>query len=303
MRSPILFLVFNRPDVTKVVFEQIRRSKPSKLYIAADGPRASKDGELEQCEKVRRIVSGVDWECEVKTKFSHKNLGCKKAVSSAIDWFFSNEEEGIILEDDCLPHSDFFKFCDELLDRYRQDQRVGAICGTNLYNLNCVSENDSDTDSYYFSKGASVWGWATWKRVWDDYDPKISSWDILRDSPAFRSTFRHRKWKLLVKTFNSVFDNRIDTWDYQFGFMLLKSNRLCATSNINLIENIGFNESATHTKSKLSIEGNNKSYSLTWPLRHPIGFFPSSYKDNYLDLVYSSKIVKLLILIIKKFRK
>jgi len=303
MRSPVLFLVFNRPDVTKVVFEQIRKSKPSKLYIAADGARVSKVGELERCEEVRRIVSEVDWECEVKTKFSSKNLGCKEAVSSAISWFFSNEKEGIILEDDCLPHTDFFRFCDELLEKYRDDQRVGAICGTNLYNLNCLSKNNYESDSYYFSKGASVWGWATWRRVWEEYDPKISEWSSLHKSLAFKSTFRRRKWRLLIKTFNSVYDEKVDTWDYQFGFLLLKTNRLCATSNINLIENIGFNEFGTHTKSKLSIEGRNKSNSVTWPLRHPVGIFPSGYKDNYLDLVYSSKIVRLFTLIIKKYKR
>ena len=133
LKSPVLFLVFNRPDTTRRVLEAIRQAQPSQLFIAADGPREGKSGEAEKCADVRRIVNeGIDWDCEVKTLFRDKNLGCKVAVSRAIDWFFEHVEEGIILEDDCLPHPTFFRFCEELLNKYRDDERIGQISGDNF---------------------------------------------------------------------------------------------------------------------------------------------------------------------------
>lgn len=299
----VLFLVFNRPDTTLRVFEAIRTEKPMRLYVASDGPRPDRLGEDKIVNFVRQLATAIDWPCELKTYFRSSNVGCKEAVASAIDWFFVHESEGIILEDDCLPHPDFFNFCSELLERYRHDQRVGAICGTNLYNLNKKNKTTNDVESYYFSKGASVWGWATWRRVWNEYDSKIITWKSLRKSKAFQSNFNHRKWKLLSKSFNSVFEGKVDTWDYQFGHLLLSTNRLCATSNINLIENIGFDENATHTKSKIAMEGHNHVHSLSWPLIHPLGLYPSTFKDNYLDIIYSSRLRRLFVALISGFKR
>lgn len=299
----VLFLVFNRPDATSKVFEAIRAAKPIRLYVASDGPRPDRIGEDKIVEFVRQLATDIDWPCELKTYFRPLNVGCKQAVASAIDWFFVNESEGIILEDDCLPCPDFFNFCAELLERYRDDQRIGAICGTNLYNLNAKAKITNDMESYYFSKGASVWGWATWRRVWKDYDSKIATWEKLRDSKAFKSNFRRRKWKLLTRSFNSVFEGRVDTWDYQFGHLLLTTNRLCATPNINLIENIGFDKNATHTKSKIAAEGHNHADSLSWPLVHPLGIFPSAFKDNYLDVVYSSRLRRFFVSLLSGFKR
>ena len=304
MKSPILFMVFNRPAVTKEVFNAIRDAQPPKLYIAADGAREDKVGEVERCKGVLDIVSKVDWPCEVKTLYREKNLGCKVAVSTAIAWFFEHEPEGIVLEDDCLPCMDFFRYCDEMLERYRDDQRIGAITGTNLYNLNYILKpSDEDNESYYFAKGPSVWGWASWRRVWKEYDVQIGDWEFLRESKSFQSTFSAKKWALLQRTFNSVYENKIDTWDYQFGFLLLKTNRLCVTSNVNLIENIGFNADGTHTRNSNSLEGHNKSCRIKWPLIHPVGIYPNMAKDNYIDAVYSSRLIRGFIFIFKSYNK
>ena len=175
MRSPILFLVFNRPDVTQRVFDAIRQARPPKLYIAADGPRKNKVGEVERCALVQEIVSQVDWPCEVSKLIRQENLGCKIAISSAIDWFFSKEPEGIILEDDCLPHPDFFPYCDELLERYRNNERVGMISGDNFQNG--IKRGDGD---YYFSQFCHIWGWASWARAWKKYDANLAQWPKLK---------------------------------------------------------------------------------------------------------------------------
>lgn len=171
LNVPVLLLIFNRPDTTQRVFHEIRGASPLQLFISADGPRENKPGEFEKCQITRDIVRQVDWDCEVYTNFRDKNLGCKIAVSSAIDWFFENVEEGIILEDDCLPSFSFFRFCEELLEKYRDDERIMQIGGTNL-----LSEWQRSDDSYYFSKYGAIWGWATWRRAWQYYDVNMKLW-------------------------------------------------------------------------------------------------------------------------------
>lgn len=299
----ILFLVFNRPDNTAKVFEVIRSARPGRLYIASDGPRVSREGEIETVELVRSIATQVDWPCEVKLLFREENLGCKIAVSSAISWFFESEAEGIILEDDCLPGIDFFRFSKELLEKYRHDERVGIICGTNLYNLNRILPAAYSDESYYFGRSASIWGWATWRRVWKDYDVNISEWSELRKSKAYKKNFTKRKWKFLCNVFDKTQENKVDTWDYQLGFSLLKTNRLCVIPNINLIKNIGFNSDATHTRNQFAHESRNEIGRLNWPLINPVGIFPDNTKDDFLDLLSSSRIVRYFIMICKFINK
>ena len=180
LQTAVLFLVFNRPDTTAQVFEAIRQAKPPRLYVAADGPREGREGEVERVDKVREISMAVDWPCEVKTLFREKNLGCKYAVSSAITWFFEQEEQGIILEDDCLPSQSFFWFCEELLNEYMYDQRIWQICGFSPL-VNKIKE------SYYLSKYSPIWGWASWRRAWSAYDAEISSWPIVKNSEILRA--------------------------------------------------------------------------------------------------------------------
>ena len=242
LKSPVLFMIFNRPDVTLDVFEKIRSAQPSRLYVAADGPRIDKN-ESELCEETRNIISQIDWDCQVKTLFRENNLGCKYAVSSAIDWFFSNEEEGIILEDDCLPSNDFFMFCDVMLEKYRFDQRIRHIGGSNFQNGIKRGE-----ESYYFSKLTHVWGWASWKRSWIDYDVELAKYHSLDVNYCFENVFNESH---LVDIWSSIFNRlvkgEIDTWDYQWSIINFFNNGLSIIPNVNLISNIGFGENATHT--------------------------------------------------------
>ena len=275
--TPILFLVFNRPEQTKRVLEQIRKIKPAKLYISADGPRNNNSDDIKNCIEVRDIVEQIDWECELKTNYLTKNKGCKIAVSSGITWFFNNVEEGIILEDDCLPSISFFNFCNELLERYRFDTRIGSITGYNYLN-----STNTDT-SYFFSNIGEIWGWATWRRVWTNYDVKINSWEAIESKKAVENIFNN---KLLSGFFNYKFTltyyNQINTWDYQFYLLKLLNNWLTVVPSKNLIKNIGFDQHATHTSNVSNFETNN-SYEIRDGLIHPVIFSPNrKYDFSYL---------------------
>jgi len=243
LRTPVLFIVFNRPDTTVKVFEVIKKVRPKKLYIVSDGPRQEKNGEDHRVKQVRKIVTDVNGPCELKTLFREKNLGCKYSVSGGIDWFFKNEEQGIILEDDCLPHLDFFRYCETLLDYYCNNNKVLAISGTNI-----LSKNKNDHDSYYFSKYFNCWGWATWRTSWNQYDCEISFWPSWKHSKNWLRRFAHKdEKKYWEKIFDLKYSKQIDTWDYQYLANIWKKKGLTVMPNTNLVSNIGFGNSATHT--------------------------------------------------------
>jgi hypothetical protein len=242
LKTAVLFMVFNRLDTTKRVFNAIQKAKPPKLYIAADGARNNKEGESEKVNAVRDfILKNIDWKCEIKTLFREKNLGCKYAVSSAITWFFDNEEKGIILEDDCLPSQSFFWFCEELLELYNDDMRIWHIGGNNFQNG--IKRGDAD---YYFSKYNHVWGWASWANRYKLYDVELNN---VKDSGFIKSTFSN---KLAIKYWNYIYKKvkakKVDTWDYQWTFTIWLNNGLAILPNLNMITNIGFGDDATHTK-------------------------------------------------------
>jgi hypothetical protein len=234
MKKAILFIVFNRPDTTAKVFEAIRASKPPRLYIAADGPRLNRLDDVAKCEEVRDIVSDIDWACEVKTLYQDQNLGCKLGVSSGIDWFFKQEEEGIILEDDVVPSSDFFIFCESMLEKYRFDERVMMITGTNYLG------NSKLKDAYFFSKHFSIWGWATWRRAWALYDLEMKAWENQKVKDNINYEFNSG---YIAKHFSTIFDSLknsyVDTWDIQWVFACICNSGLCVTPRVNLITNIG----------------------------------------------------------------
>jgi len=242
-KSPVLFLVFNRPDVTKKVFEAIRQARPAMLYIAADGPRLDRQGELELCLQTRQIFQNIDWDCKIHTLFRDYNLGCKEAISSAISWFFEQEEEGIILEDDCLPAPSFFKYCDTLLEKYRFDTRIRHITGANHH-----LGRKWGTSSIYYANQTHVWGWASWRRVWKDYDKELSQFEENEVEEQFNKLFSDR---FVVEAWMQIFKKlkagEIDTWDYQLALLNFFNNGLSINPNVNLITNIGFREDATHT--------------------------------------------------------
>lgn len=278
MMTPILFLVFNRPDVTQLVFETIRQAKPLRLYIAADGPRKSRPDEVEKCQQVRQIATRIDWDCEVKTLFREENLGCRVAVSKAISWFFDHEEEGIILEDDCLPHPTFFQYCHELLDYYRHDNRIMVISGTNFQ----FGRKRGDF-SYYFSRFNHCWGWATWRRAWKCYDSNMSAWAYIRDNDYLSHILDNRKSvKNWTNYFDMTYSNKEDTWDRVWTLSCWCQNGLTILPQINLISNIGCGENSTHTKFVSKI-ANMKVGAMDFPLRHPVFVIRDKWADDFTD--------------------
>jgi hypothetical protein len=279
LRTPILFIIFNRFDTTKKVFERIKEAKPKQLFIAGDGPRIDKIDDPEKCQATRKIIEQIDWDCEVKTLFREKNLGCKIAVSSAISWFFDNVEEGIILEDDCLPHPTFFKFCENLLEKYRYDQRVMMITGSNFQ-----KENKYGDGSYYFSRFAHIWGWASWRRAWQFYDVDLKNLDqfisqnkideVVINYPQLKS-----KWLNDLKKTKSGF---INTWDYQWSYAIFSNFGLSVTPNVNLISNIGFgHQDATFTTGSDPNVENLPTFPIG-DITHPSFTMPSKEADDYI---------------------
>lgn len=267
---PILFILFNRLDTTEQVFEQIRKQKPKYLYIAADGPRKNKEDDVENCRKTREIVNKIDWDCELKTLFRDENLGCGKAVSGAITWFFENVEMGIILEDDCLPHEDFFPYCEELLIKYKDDERISIIAGNN-----CEIYGDTDA-SYYFSAYCHVWGWASWRRSWSNYHYDINVFsrkELISHINKFCSTLEEKiYWYYrvdMVKSQKVMKKRKINTWDYQAVVSYWMKDCLSILPQKCLITNVGFTEGATHT----STTSNYNSFKS-----HPI--MPLKYNNN-----------------------
>ncbi len=212
--TPILLIVFNRPETTRAVFESIRSVRPPALYVAADGPRENVEMEAQRCEEARRIATAVDWDCEVRTHFQDRNLGCGLNVSSAVGWYFDNVAQGIVLEDDCVPSQSFYNFCQDLLEYYKDNPRIMHIAGNSWQ----YGRRRGDA-SYYFSSYANVWGWASWSRAWKCYDFNLRpSWDLR------------------------------DTWDTQWQLSIERCNGVAIVPNTNLVKNVGFGLDATHTK-------------------------------------------------------
>jgi len=262
--SPVVLVVFNRPEATRQVFEAVRAARPPKLLVVSDGPRSSKPGEAERCEEARKIATAVDWDCELHTNFSETNLGCKLRVSSGISWAFSIVERAIILEDDCVPVPTFFRFCDEMLDRFADDERVMMVSGDNR-----LWGRADPGSSYYFSRYPNIWGWATWRRAWATYDFAMTDWPAIRKQRRFDQYFRKISeryyWKSL---FDYVYEGNLDTWDYQWVYSVFKESGLCVAPHRNLVRNIGFADNATHTKTTSLFAGLG-AQDLDFPLRHP----------------------------------
>jgi len=281
MRSPILFLVFNRAETTKRVFEAIRAAQPTRLYISADGPRRSRPEEAQKCAEVRKIVSNVDWPCEVRTLYQAENLGCKVGVAAGINWFFENEEEGIVLEDDVIPCPSFFPYCDDLLERFRFHEHIGVVSGCNL-----ISSQYLSPDSYFFSRYNHVWGWASWRRAWKFYDSEMKEWPQERKQGLLKkiSMGSDRFETYWQKIFDEVYAGKIDTWDYQWTFACWKHGMLSVLPKYNQTENIGFGSDATHTRHRLPkyvVESSPNP--LDFPLRHPTVVQPCIQVDRIID--------------------
>lgn len=263
-RSAVLFLVFNRPDVTNRVFQEIRKAQPPRLYVAADGPRSVCSGEVKKVNAVREIVTKVDWKCELITLFRDKNLGCAKAISEAITWFFNAEEMGIILEDDILPSRSFFRFCDELLEIYKNDERISIISGYNKQNQWLADSHD-----YFFSYFGGIWGWASWRRAWSYYDGDMKCLDKMITANVFKKQMGQRLGRMrelqLLSAKRQIASGDIDTWDYPWALSRHASAGIACVPSKSLTTNIGFGCEATHTKGKAPeiVEANELSFPIT----------------------------------------
>ena len=269
MRTPVLFMVFNRPEPSARVFEAIARAKPSKLLVLADGPREGRSGEREQCEAVRRIVDRVDWDCEVLRNYSDVNLGCGRRVSSGLEWAFEECPELIILEDDTVPHPSFFRFCEEMLARYRDDERVMHISGNQLR-----SEQLRDVEhSYYFSQYDHIWGWATWRRAFRHYDFEMKHWPTLRETSWLADLFDDEPsalwWRSYLDVVHKADRSLYDSWDAQWAYTLWVQHGLSVTPTVNMVTNIGWGADATHTNSSDNPLGQLPLEEMTFPLAHP----------------------------------
>ena len=281
MRSPVLLLVFNRPETTRQVFDAVRRARPAKLYVAADGPREGRTTESARCEEVRHIATAVDWPCTVDTFFRDRNQGCKLGVSSGISWFFEREPEGIVLEDDVLPVPTFFDFCDELLERYRHDDRVLAVSGSNL-----ISSAFRPSDSYFFSRYNNIWGWATWRRAWNHYDVTMNDWPAWRDANglakmAGSNRFFEAYWRHVL---DAVYAGKIDTWDYQWSFACWRRGGLVVQPAVNQTRNLGFGADATHTTADVpAFVLASPARDISFPLNHPDAVRRDAAADRLID--------------------
>jgi hypothetical protein len=277
LKTPVAFIIFNRPDTTERVFAEIAKARPQKLLVISDGARANRPGEAERVAAVRSIIKRVNWPCEVLCNFSDINLGCKLRVSSGLDWVFEQVSEAIILEDDCLPDPSFFRFCEELLEKYREDKRVGMISGDNFQFGRLYNE-----DSYYFSRYIHIWGWATWKDRWvNDYDVDMADWPLVRDTGVLTKILENKReatfWKSI---FNKVYLGKIDTWDYQWAYTNWTRNRYGILPAVNLISNIGFGADATHTQ-RTSHLANLPTKSISFPLSHPKNIIKNEVADSF----------------------
>lgn len=265
LSTPIVLIIFNRPDTTRRVFEAVRRARPEKLFIIADGARSDRPGEAEKCTEVRTIIEQVDWDCELHKEYSDINLGCKKRVSSGLNKAFKEVDRAIILEDDCLPNPSFFLFCEELLGRYQDDERIMSITGTNL-----LHEWESNRQSYHFSYYFNCWGWATWRRAWSLYDVEMKLWQVpvvqarVRDVIADDQQFFNRK-----RFLDDTYGGRIDSWAFPFFFACLRNSGLTVTPSLNLVKNIGHSPDASRTKNLRDPRANLPLFDMEFPLTHP----------------------------------
>jgi hypothetical protein len=274
--TPVVFCIFNRPQTAARVFAAIAEARPPKLLVVADGPRPNHPEDVVGCRDSRALVERVNWDCEVRTRFASVNIGSTLRIPTGLDWVFENEEQAIILEDDCLPHPDLFRFCDELLAKYRDDERVAQIGGSNLqYGRNRTA------DSYYFSRFTHIWGWATWRRAWRRYDASLSTWPPVRDTPWLHGLLgdakQERYWR---RIFDRVASGRQDAWDYQWTYACWRSEALCALPSANLVSNIGHGPLSSHTRVRSPL-ANVPTEPLDFPLRHPRQVVPSATADAF----------------------
>lgn len=290
--TPVLFMIFNRPDTTRQVFNAIRSIKPLKLYIVADGPRPNRPDDIEKCNEAREVVNTIDWDCDVKKIFRTANFGCGKGPYTAITWFLEQEPEGIIIEDDCLPSPGFFHFCAEMLERYRYDTRIMEIGGNNFE----PPSQRRNEFSYYFSHMTYIWGWATWRRAWNLYNfemalyPEIQRKGYLEGNYDFVYEQQHFNYIFEKMYIGDARTSRQTVWDYQWQFIITINSGLVIVPERNLVTNLGFGSDATNTLDPVGAGNNIKLEEMEFPLRHPEDIMVERRRDHwYFDFICTSR--------------
>lgn len=281
--TPVAFIIFNRVGCARRVLEAIRAARPSRLFVIADGPRPDIASDMEQCAATRRIIDDIDWPCQISRRLRDRNVGLRRNVLEGLDWVFEQTERAIILEDDCLPNPGFFRFCEELLQRYAQDRRVGAISGANLDPAHNVPLQD---ESYYFSRFCHVWGWATWRRAWQVCDHAMKKWPALRRTDWLKNKCMTSKaenfWRRHFDDSYACKRDSLNTWDVPWVFSCWTHDLVTIIPRTNLITNIGFGPEATHTRSQTRA-AQLSTTPVRFPLSHPETTDPNTTADRHIQ--------------------
>lgn len=276
LNTPVALCVFNRPQTTRQVFDRVAQVEPPELYVIADGPRPDVPEDKRRVEEVLDIVTSVSWDCELHTNFAETNLGVRERFATGLSWVFGNVDEAIILEDDCLPHLDFFKFCERMLEMYRGDERVMDVTGTNAQKRWKDSQQD-----YHFSFHGLIWGWATWADAWDKYDPEMSLWsdhgvrERVRDVLADDAQYRY-----MERLYEKTYTGRLETWDYQWGFARQRNSGLSVVPSRNLVKNIGFESGTFHDDSQDDPRANLPTFDMEFPIKRNTFVAPDREYDQ-----------------------
>jgi hypothetical protein len=283
----VAMVVFARPDTTARVLEAVRRARPARLLVIGNAPRSGDPEEAKRCRQVRELMETVDWDCEVSTDYASEHLSMRRRFETGLGWVFSEVPEAIVLEDDCVPDPTFFPFCDALLEHYRDEERVMSIGGSNV-------QPDAPTgpDSYYFSRYPAIWGWASWRRAWDAYDPGMSAWPELRDGGWVEREFSDPQ---AVAYWRHQFEQTYrgdEAWDRAFLFAAMAAGRLHAVSSVNLVSNVGFREDATHTgPEQRGVLNDLPTTPMELPLRHPAAIRRDERADAVTERVAFSGVL------------
>jgi hypothetical protein len=263
----IVFIIFNRPEHTRRIAKVLAEARPTRLLVVADGPRPHRPEDAALVQQTRDVIDEIDWQCPVDKNYSDVNMTCTNRVVSGLSWAFSIVEEAIIIEDDIVSDASFFKFCSELLHRYRDDERIGSICGYQpVPDMPCVPE------SYYFSIYGGIWGWATWRRAWRQYDYHMQEWPQQRKSGWLKRAFPHQPHaaRYFAKAWDQMLASSSElSWDFRWVYSIRKRELLCICPKVNLTENIGFGPGATNTLESPERHQVIPSSRMEFPLTHP----------------------------------
>jgi hypothetical protein len=278
MQTPVALLIFNRPEITRRLVVEVIRAQPPQVLVFADGPRPDHPEDAELIATAKRVIDEAPWDCEVLTNYSETNLGTRYRPATGLDWVFQTVEKAIFFEDDVLPHPSFFSFCDELLEKYQNDERVMMISGNNFMGGRRLTD-----DSYLFSHYAGIWGWATWRRAWRHYDVELRQWPRLRETSFLRDVLANEEevafWR---QCFDRIVSGETQTWDHQWQFALWAQRGLSIMPSVNLCTNVGFGPTAQHYKEFDSKLAAVRVEEMQFPLRHPAAMVRSREADEFV---------------------